>query len=393
MSLAKLATTPAYFGAAVVIAASAFAGSTPALALSNDFIAVQDVTIDENHTNTNQGGTNANLFVGPGNASNKPKWALIEFNLSTIACGSTIDSASFKLNMTAAPNYDPPPAGGPLTYLDRNYQLSFWDTDGWLEGTATWTTTIGANNVLNNLGTVATGTVPALLTWNPAALKTAIQGQLANPDCTNDPTNQKKLSFIVGDSANNSNDPTATFTSKDTATQDPKPTLSLEWTEPVAGGGCDGPDLSITKYNLTPASESSPGADEVMVEFELAACTDLSYVKAQGGLGGNLTKEVEVASGGETGWPTGTDICQVVGHGKGQNQVCKWVFPTGMNDGDVEDLDITLGGTLNYGNKPACGYRPITGVWSAMGVKVSDGSIVDGGTTGQLVVWIDCILP
>ena len=102
--------------------------------------------------------------------------------------------------------------------------------------------------------------------------------------------------------------------------------------------------------------------------------------------------ESEVASAGESGWKSGVDIYQPVGNGKGQNQVCKWVFPTGMADGDVEDLHVAVHGKLNYGSNVACGYRPITGVWNAMGVKSLDSSIVDGGTTGQLEVWNDCDL-
>lgn len=306
--------------------------------------------------------------------------ALLRFDLSGIPAGSTINKASLVLYMETAPG------------STRNYELHYGSNDSWTEGAVTWDSafTVGtpAPGITGLTDTIPTGTTPVSLTWGANGPNPGPGGEALTSRVTLEFAGDKTISLIIKDGTE-SNSPgarEASFTSKDTLTANPIPVLVVEYTLPPVA--CTEATLDLDAFNLY----AGPMPIEMFtgvcfdVEYKLkAGCKDLSFVKTQGGFGGNLnTSNIAVTKGGY--------LVKDVGRG---NKVVTWTIPEGLAADEEASLTATVCTGLNPKSKQeftSCGLKPITGQWSSTAVVEEDGSIISSTPpyTDRLEVEVIC---
>jgi hypothetical protein len=338
---------------------------------------------DDSYVKTNQPDNNfgsEEVLTVKSQVTGPQNWrALLRFDLSSIPVGSTINGASLSLYMEIA-------AGS-----SRNYELYYGSNDSWTEGAVTYnsafTAALPAPGLTSLLDTIPTGTSAASLTWGKNGPNSATESLTSRVDLElNGIGADKIISLIIKDQTeSNSPNRLASFTSKDTTTTNAKPVLVVDYTPPVA---CEEATLELKAFNLYTGDMPIPMFTEVCfdVEYQIkAGCKDLSYVKTQGGFGGNLDiSDISVSKG---------DIDpKEVGNG---NIVVTWTIPDGL----VANEPASLYATVCTGTNPAgkqeftsCGFQPITGQWSSTAVVAEDGSIIESTPlyTDSLMVEVSC---
>jgi hypothetical protein len=306
------------------------------------------------------------MSAGPGNSR-----SLLKFNLSSIPAGSTINSATLTLFLQTPPG------------ATRNHEVHFSSNDAWTEGAVTFATAPALTSLLD---TIATGIATGSKSWGEGGPNPVTEGLSARVAL--ELAGDQVITLQIKDSVDNAAPPRISdYPSKETATANPIPVLSVDYTPPAP---CTEATIEIEAFNVT-----GPGPIEIGefacfdVEYEITAgCKDLSFVKTQGGTGGNLiTQNIQATKGSFT--------TSVKGRG---NTVITWKIASGdggLAAGESQSLTATICTGVNPAGKQeftSCGIKPITGQWSSEAVVTEDSSIIQSipDHTDRLEVEVTC---
>jgi hypothetical protein len=353
---------------------------------------------------THAEGANDPLVVG--NSANERR-TYLRFTLPSYA-GKSITAARLVLYMSQPPTKQNGKVAGQncpesaVCISSRTYQL--YRTNDSIPDDNLWTGNI-FNDVVPDvsLGSVSTGTVPADLTWNGAALFTEVNAAVGSD-----------LTLIVAD-PQTGQDYEARFGSRENATEALRPRLVIDWEDVGVPpeDNCDGQaagTLLITRWGQPDAVQvpwNTVATVGATIHFTIQACgADFTDIKAQGGMAANTTT---------VGWGTcyspaegpgcplstydaGTVADSAIGNGKNNvknqnNKVLTWRIPE-LAQGESATLTIHTLASVNNQGKAACGIKNLTGNWSVSGTWIHDGfGESASASVGQLVLDLLCPLP
>jgi len=296
--------------------------------------------------------------------------SLLKFSLSSIPAGSTINSATLTLFLQTAPG------------VTRNHEVHFSSNDAWSEGAVTFATAPALTSLLD---TIATGIATGSKSWGEGGPNPVTEGLSARVAL--EFAGDQVITLQIKDSVDDSAMPRiGEYTSKEGASN-PIPVLSVDYTPPAP---CTEATIEIEAFNLTGPGPIDIGEFACFdVEYKITAgCKALSFVKTQGGTGGNLiTQNIQVTKGSFT--------TSVKGRG---NTVITWKIDSGdggLAAGESQSLTATICTGVNPAGKQeftSCGLKPITGEWSSEAVVTEDSSIIQSTPdhTDRLEVEVTC---
>lgn len=302
---------------------------------------------------------------------------ILRFNISGIPSGSTINSVSFKLFPTSYPA------------VNRMYDLFYSSNDTWSETGVTWNNQPNLDAKEDSISTGSTPSTTLYYTWGAAGPNPNTEGLTSRTRLKFQ--GNKELTLIVKDDNEDSDTDNITYFSSREGIEPPE--LIVNYTPPAV---CTGPSIALTGFDPVLTGGPNPpqaGAPETWeIHYQITAgCEALSYVKTQGGIGGNLV--IDNIDTNNVGSATAKEQ-----PGAGGNNVITWIIHSGL----AANTSANLTATVTTGINPAggqlftsCGIYPLTGQWSSSAVVAPDapiapGSIVTSGYTDNLVVDIPC---